>query len=111
MALARKLADDRAASGALNVFCSPEGESFRVYVRPNAVPRYLYQCLDEHHEVFPAELDFEDLARFMAKRDAKYSERRSSTGGVEITAEGASASALAEWLSTAFASGARPRSG
>jgi hypothetical protein len=97
--------------GVLNVFCSPEGETYRVYVRPNAVPRYLYQSLDENYEVFPAELDFEDLARFMAARDAKYTEQRSSTGGVEITAEGASASALAEWLSTAFASGARPRSG
>jgi hypothetical protein len=110
MALAGKKADDR-ASGILNVFCSPEGESFRVYVRPNAVPRYLYQCLDEHHEVYPAELDFEDLARFMSARNAKYTERRSRTGGVEIAADGASAGALAEWLATAFASGARPRSG
>jgi hypothetical protein len=108
MALASKKTDDR-ASGVLNVFCSPEGESFRVYVRPSALPRYLYQCLDENHEVYPAELDFEDLARFMGARNAKYSERRSSTGGVEIAADGASASALAEWLSTAFASGARPR--
>jgi len=107
MALPGKKADDRL--GVLNVFCSPEGESFRVYVRPTAIPRYLHQCLDEHDEVYPAELDFEDLARFMAARDATYTERRSKAGGVEITAEGPAAGALAEWLSTAFASGARPR--
>ena len=106
MALANKKTDD---VGALNVFCSPEGETYRVYVRPNAVPRFLYQSLDENYEVYPAELDFEDLARFMAARDATYTERRSRTGGVEIGASGASAGALAEWLSTAFASGARPR--
>ena len=109
MALPKKKAEGDV--GVLNVFCSPEGETFRVYVRPTSLPRYLYQCLDEHYEVYPAELDFEDLARFMSAKDAHYVERRSQTGGVELTAEGASANALAEWLSTAFASGARPRSG
>jgi hypothetical protein len=107
MALARKISDQGA--GILNVFCSPEGETYRVYVRPQAVPRYLFQSLDENYEVYPAELDFDDLRRFMAARGATYTEQRSRTGGVEIAAQGAAAGALAEWLSTAFASGARPR--
>ncbi len=98
-------------AGVLNVFCSPEGEAYRVYVRPQGVPRYLHQSLDEHYEVYPAELDFDDLRRFMDARGASYTEQRSRTGGVEIAATGASAGALAEWLSTAFASGARPRTG
>jgi hypothetical protein len=95
-------------SAELNLFCSLEGEVWRVHVRPTKLPRYLQHCFDEHGEAFPVLLDFDDLARHMAASEATFEKRVSRTGGVELLARGDAASALAVWLSTAFASGVRP---
>lgn len=92
----------------LNLFCTREGDAFRVYLRPAWVPRYLQQCLDENGEAHPVQLDFDDLAQHMSSHGAAYEQRRARTGGVELTARGDAATHLAVWLSTAFASGVRP---
>jgi len=91
----------------LNLFCSIEGEAWRVHVRPTRLPRYLQHCFDQHGEAFPVLLDFEDLTRHMEASEAPFEKRVSRTGGVELSARGDAASALAVWLSTAFASGVR----
>ena len=92
----------------LNLFCSREGDAWRVHVNAPVLPRYLQCYFDLHGEAYPALLDFEDLERFMGGRQAPYAKRVARTGGVELTAEGESAVALCEWLSTAFASCVRP---
>jgi hypothetical protein len=93
----------------LNLFCSREGEASRVYVRPGWLPRHLHQCLDDHGEAYPVELDFDDLERHMHSNGATYEKKTSSAGGVELTARARSANILAVWLATALASGVRPR--
>ncbi|MEO6600839.1 MAG: hypothetical protein ABIQ16_13255 [Polyangiaceae bacterium] len=62
---------------------------------------------DENGEAYPVLLDFEDLDRQMASKKAQVEKRVSRTGSVELTARGEAATALAVWLSTAFASGVR----
>jgi hypothetical protein len=76
-------------------------------VRPTWLPRCLHQVFDEDGEAFPVLLDFDDLARHMAPHQASFEKRVSKTGAVELTAHGDAATALAIWLSTAFASGIR----
>jgi hypothetical protein len=93
----------------LNLFCSREGEAWRVHVNAPVLPRYLQRYFDLHGEAYPALLDFDDLDQFMVGRHAAYAKRVARTGSVELTAEGESAIALCEWLSTAFASCVRPQ--
>jgi hypothetical protein len=100
--------DDESVGEELNLFCSLEGEAWRVHVRPTRLPRYLQQCFDEHGEAFPVLLDFDDLDRHMDANQASFEKRVARTGGVELRAQGEAAAALAVWLSTAFASGVRP---
>ena len=91
----------------LNLFCVPTGEVWRVHVRPTWLPRYLHSVFDEHGEAYPVLLDFEDLDRQMASKQQVFEKRVSRLGAVELTAHGDAATALAVWLSTAFASGVR----
>lgn len=91
----------------LNLFCARVGEVWRVHVRPTWLPRYLHSIFDEHGEAFPVLLDFEDLDRRMASKQASFEKRVSRTGSIELTAHGEAATVLAVWLSTAFASGLR----
>jgi hypothetical protein len=93
----------------LNLFCAREEDAWRVHVQPTWLPRYLHQCFDRHGEAYPVLLDFEDLDRHMKAAGAEYEKRVARTGGVELTARGAAAQTLAEWLGNAFASGVRPR--
>lgn len=92
----------------LNLFCVQEDEAWRVHIDPLWIPGYLLGAFDRHGEAFPVLLDFEDLDRQMQRHGAQYEKRVSKLGDVELTAHGRSAHALAEWLSTAFASGMRP---
>jgi len=91
----------------LNLFCVPTGEVWRVHVRPTWLPRYLHSVFDEHGEAYPVLLDFDDLDRQMASKKQAFEKRVSRMGAVELTAHGDAATALAVWLSTAFASGVR----
>ncbi len=95
----------------LNLFCAREGGAYRVYLRRSWAPRYLRQCFDENAEAYPVELDLDDLDAHMARHGASYEKRPTRLGGVELTARGEAAGHLAVWLSTAFATGVRPRSG
>jgi hypothetical protein len=91
----------------LNVFCCREGECWRVHAERDLLPAVLLACFDRHGEAFPAFLDFHDLETFMATRDLPFEKRVAKTGGVELTAHGRAATALAQWLATSFASGVR----
>lgn len=91
----------------LNLFCVPVAEVWRVHVRPTWLPRYLHSVFDENGEAFPVLLDFEDLERQMAAKRQTFEKRVSRAGAIELTAYGDAATALAVWLSTAFASGVR----
>lgn len=98
-------------SAVLNVFCSPEGDAWRIYVHPRWVPSHLRSCLDGHCEAYPVEFDLEDLDRYMGKSGAEYEKSMTKIGCVELTARGKAAVALATWLSNAFASGVRAQGG
>ena len=91
----------------LNVFCSPQGEAWRVYVDPAFVPRMLRACLDEHGEAYPVDFDLQDLERYMEQRGVELEKRLSTLGCVELTARDVAAFELATWLSNMFASGVR----
>lgn len=93
----------------LNVYCAPLGKGWMVHLRPTSVPPYLLQCFDRNFEARATELDFEDLERYMAEHDAHYEKRASTTGGVELIAQGDAAPVMSTWLSTALASGVRVR--
>lgn len=95
----------------LNLFCSPDGEVWRVHARPTGLPRYLRSFFDLNCEAYPVSLDFDDLVRHMRAEGAPYEKRNARTGGVELTAHGAAANELALWLSTALASGVRAQQG
>ncbi len=88
----------------LNLFCSPLNEAWRVYLGPAWLPPYLSPFFDADGEAYPVLLDFEELDRQMQKQGAAFEKRVAKTGGIELTARGASAKVLATWLSTAFAS-------
>lgn len=91
----------------LNLFCAQEDEAWRIYLGPQWIPKYLLASLDRHREAFPVLLDFEDLDRRMRKYGMEYQKRVSKLGDVELTTHGRAAHGLAEWLSTALASGMR----
>lgn len=93
----------------LNLFFSEEGDAWRAHVRPTWLPRYLHAFFDAHGEAYPVLLDLDDLKQHMRAHGAEYEQRVARTGGVELTARGAAAGELAVWLSTALASGVRPR--
>jgi hypothetical protein len=93
----------------LDVFCSREGDAWRVYVRPGWLPRYFQQHLDDEYEVYPVHLDFEDLERHMREHHAVTEKQISSVGGVHLIARGRSAEALALWLSGVFGTRMRTR--
>jgi hypothetical protein len=104
----RATATKQDEASTLNVFCAQEDEAWRVHINPTWIPDYLAMSFDRHGEAFPVLLDFEDLDRRMRRHGAEYERRVSTLGDVELTANGRAAHALAEWLSTAFASGMRP---
>jgi hypothetical protein len=54
-----------------------------------------------------AELDFEELDRHMQRAGYSYEKHATTTGGVELSATGPAAVALATWLSNMFSSGVR----
>lgn len=91
----------------MNVFCSPLEGAWRVYLDPKWVPAYLLRSFDENLEAYPVQVDLEDLDQYMKFHQSEYQKRVSKFGGVELTARGDAAHALAAWLSTAFASGER----
>jgi hypothetical protein len=91
----------------LNVLCTPEGETWRLYARPGWMPLYLRRCFDRYFEAHSVLLDFEDLERYMNKRCMAFEKRVNKFGDVELIARDDSALELAVWLSKAFASGFR----
>jgi hypothetical protein len=93
----------------MNVFCSPLGGAWRVYLNPSWVPAYLLHSFDENLEACPVQIDLDDLDQYMQFHQSDYEKRVSNFGGVELTARGEAAHALAAWLSTVFASGERVR--
>lgn len=96
----------------LNLFCSEEGEAWRVHVWPAWIPPVIFKFVDRDGEAYPVLLDFEDLSGYMAGDGHTYDKRVARTGGIELTAQGPAATALAVWLSTALGSGVRaPGSG
>jgi len=94
----------------LNLLCTPEGESWRLYARPGWMPVYLRRCFDQHFEAHSVLLDFEDLDRYMKKRGVEFDKRVNKFGDVELTARSGAAMELSVWLSKAFASGFRQES-
>jgi hypothetical protein len=91
----------------LDVFCSPSGDAWRVYVRPTWLPGYLARCFDRHGEAFPVYLDLEDLDYQMSSSGVEYQRSVSAAGGVQLLAKGHAATVLAVWLSQCFASDQR----
>ena len=91
----------------LDVFCSPSGDAWRVYVRPSWLPGYLARCFDRHGEAFPVYLDLEDLDYQMNSSGVDYQRSVSAAGGVQLLAKGHAATVLAVWLSQCFASDQR----
>jgi hypothetical protein len=64
-------------------------------------------CFDENLEACTPVIDFEDLHQYMQYHGAEYEKRTSTFGDTELTAKGDAAEALAAWLATVFAKGAR----
>jgi hypothetical protein len=91
----------------LDLFCSPVGEAWRVYVRPTWLPGYLARCFDRHGEAYPVYIDLEDLEYQMSSSGVVYEKFPSASGGVQLLAKGHAATVLAVWLSQCFASGQR----
>ena len=91
----------------LNLLCTPQGETWRLYADPAWMPVYLRRCFDRYYEAHSVLLDFEDLDRYMKKRGLQFDKRVNKFGCVELTARGEAAMELAVWLSKAFASGFR----
>lgn len=90
----------------LNLFCSPTKGAWRVHLGATWLPPYLLRYFDAEGEAFPLFLDFEELDRQIQKHGAVVEKRVAKTGGTELTARGASAKVVANWLATAFASSA-----
>ena len=101
-------ADQNEPAEELSLYCSPVGDAWRVHVRPAWVPRYLQPFFDQHGEVCPVYIDFDDLARQMESNAAPFEKRVNRAGGVELLARGGAAESLGVWLSTALSSGVRP---
>jgi hypothetical protein len=96
-----------------SLFCEPDrdGDAWCVLAAPAWLPDYLRPFFDQNLEAYPALLDFEDLDCHMRAHEALYEKRVSRMGGVELTARSTAAIELAVWLSTALASGTRPKQG
>lgn len=107
--LSRKAQPEPGRAPLLNLFCSPDGDAWRVHVSPLWFPDYLRPFFDRNFEAYPVYLDLEDLDRHMRAHDASFEKRAARSGGVELTARDAAAVELAVWLSTALASGTRAR--
>lgn len=90
----------------LSVYCSRGPGGYRVHVHPGWMPRHLRQCLDAHGEGL-ALLDFEELDRHMRRGCFDYEKHVTTTGSVELSAEGPAAVELATWLANMFSSGVR----
>jgi hypothetical protein len=93
----------------INLYCGRDRDAWRVYVEAPTLPPYLDRYFDAYGEAYPAQLDFDDLDRYMVARGAVYTKHVTATGGVELSAHGEAAEALSEWLSRAFSSCVRPR--
>ncbi len=91
----------------LDIFCSPVGEAWRLYVCPTWLPSYLARCFDRHGEAYPVYLDLEDLEYQMSSSGVVYEKFPSASGGVQLLAKGHAAAVLAVWLSQCFASDQR----
>jgi hypothetical protein len=94
----------------LNLYCSPDGDAWRVYLRPCGAPASLRACADEYGEAYPVQLDFEELDRHMRVNGAAYQKQTSAAGGVELTARGPAAEVLGSWLLNMLGTSIRPRS-
>ncbi len=105
---APEAAGDRDEEAVLDVFCTPQGDALCVYLGGWAPP-FLRSCFGAEGEVFPAELDFDDLDMYMKKRDAPYEKRVSHRGDIQLVARGYAATILAYWLAATFESGFRMR--
>ena len=92
----------------LNVFCMRIEDDWLVMLNPDWAPQYLLYSFDANYEIYPVQLDLDDLDRVMTARKVQYTKRVAVTGSVELTATGDAADALATWLSTAFSSSIRP---
>lgn len=103
------MTDPVAPPSRLALFVSEERQGFRVYAALSTLPRALRPFFDSAGEAFPVPLlDLEELDRIAAARGAQIERRVATSGGVMLSAEGASAGQLSRWLATAFASGIRP---
>jgi len=91
----------------LDIFCSPVGEAWRIYVHPTWLPGYLARCFDRHGEAHPVYIDLDDLDYQMSVSGVVYDKLPSAAGGVQLLAKGHAATVLAVWLSQCFASGQR----
>ncbi|MFZ5895564.1 MAG: hypothetical protein ACOY0T_31190 [Myxococcota bacterium] len=91
----------------VDIFCTPQGEAWRIYLNPRDLPPGLRQYFDADCEAYPVFLDFDRLDRYMVKRSAPYEKRPSHMGDMQITARGESAIELAKWLASELASGFR----
>ena len=78
-----------------------------MHLNPEWVPAYLKHCFDENFDAYTPVIDLENLDLYMQYLGAKYKKLTSELGATELTAEGYSAEALAGWLATTFAKGAR----
>ena len=101
--------DDVSEATRLDVFCSRQDDAWRAYVWPGWQPRSLRQHLDDEGEAFPAHFDFDDLEDHMRDHGATLQRTECANGDVQLVAQGASAQALALWLSGVFGTGMRVR--
>ena len=102
-------APNRGESAALfNVFCMKEGDAWRVHLGPESIRPELERLFDYNGEAYPVLIDWDELERQMRSSGAEYQVHTSHAGSVELTAQGAPATAaLARWVASALASGIR----
>lgn len=91
----------------LCLYCSREGDAWRIRVWPGWLPPFLRDVFDEEGEVFPVYIDIEELDRKMKSSGATYEYNESAIKGFELVATGASATVMAHWLSQSISSGRR----
>lgn len=93
----------------LDVLCCRHrtSQAWRLYVWPGPRLPVLDLVLDRHGEVYPVQLDFDDLDDYLTSQGASVEKRWSRLGDVELSASGHSALVLANWLANAIASGVR----
>src|SRR5688572_9068546 len=91
----------------LSALCLKERDGWHVLLHAGWLPEYLADVLNVHRETRGAWLDLDDLDRHMSEARATYDKHSTRLGGLELTAGGAGAEALAQWFVTAIASGVR----